>query len=75
MNSSVYAAMALLPIMLGPLPQDRGGSLLVELCGGGTLAIDLGKGGDNGNDKLPQPCHAKGCHAGGCRKDGAGKAR
>lgn len=73
MNSSVYATLALLPVMLGPLPQDEGGSLLVELCGGGTLSIDLGQ---NEDEPAPAPpCHAKGCHAGECRKGSAGKAR
>lgn len=71
MNSSVYAAMALLPVMIGPLPQDDGAALLVELCGGGTLTIDLGQS----EDDLPPPCHAKACHAGECRKGEANKAR
>lgn len=71
MNSSVYAVLALLPVMLGPLPQSEGGSLLVELCSGGTLAIDLGQG----EDDLPSPCPAKGCHAGECRKGSANKSR
>ncbi|OGS51496.1 MAG: hypothetical protein A3J40_10535 [Erythrobacter sp. RIFCSPHIGHO2_12_FULL_63_10] len=61
--------------MLGPLPQDEGGSLMVELCSGGTLAIDLGQRDGGGEDEPPEPCHAKACHAGACRKDGAAKPR
>ncbi|KUO51995.1 MAG: hypothetical protein APF82_03270 [Sphingomonadales bacterium BRH_c42] len=64
MNASLFPIFALLPVMLGPLPQDDGGSLLVELCGGGTLKIDLGQN----EDEPAPPCRTKGCHAGECRK-------
>lgn len=71
MNALAFATFALLPVMLGPLPQDDGAALLVELCGGGTLTIDLGQD----KDEPAPPCNAKGCHAGECRKGSANKSR
>lgn len=59
----ILAILALIPLALGPLPQEER-SLIAALCNGGTITIPLG-------DKEPKPrrdCHQKGCHAGSCRE-------
>jgi hypothetical protein len=61
------AILALVPVMIGPLPAgDDGSSLTAVLCNGGTIEIPLG---DN-DQPAPADCHPKGCHAGTCRGKG-----
>ena len=61
-----FAALALLPAMVGPIvPQAQAGALSLALCGGGTLSIPLNSPAPaNGSS----PCCAKGCHNGSSRK-------
>ena len=60
-----FAALALLPAMIGPIPLAQAGTLNLALCGGGALSIPL-------NSPAPAngsaPCCAKGCHNGSSRK-------
>lgn len=65
-----FALAALLPAMLGPLPQAEGNTLVVALCGGGTITIALsGEDGDGSPPAPPAPCNFKACHGGdNCRK-------
>ena len=58
------AILALIPLALGPLPQeDR--ILTIGTCLGVEITIPLGdKEGGSGDD-----CHPKGCHAGSCREE------
>lgn len=64
MSPGWLTILALLPVAIGPLPQDGQREIVSKLCAGGTVTIPLG-------DKapaLPEPCPFKACHAGGCRK-------
>jgi|GEM_PF-928645 hypothetical protein len=63
------AALALVPVMIGPLPAQAA-AMTVTLCNGGTITIPLGKGSAPGEDR---DCHPKGCHAGSCRQKDAEK--
>lgn len=57
------ALVALLPAMVGPLPLELGSrSLLLALCGGGSVEIALQ--GEGGTLPAPAttPCCVKGCH-------------
>jgi len=56
---------AVVPMALGPDPADQDGALIVALCNGGSIAIPLGDGDDQGQDH----CDTKACHSGACRKD------
>lgn len=59
-----FALLALVPVLVGPLPQQEK-AMIAQLCNGGTITIPLG-------DDTPAPdpnCHPKGCHAGTCRND------
>ena len=65
--STFYSAMiALLPALVGPLP-DAADQLTLSVCGSEALVtIDLGR-------EAPEPaqspsCHGKACHAGCSRK-------
>lgn len=65
MSAGWIALMALVPLMVGPLPGEER-TLVASLCNGGTLWLPLGKG-------EPEPVEqaaAKGCHAGCLRKRG-----
>ena len=59
------AIVTLIPAMLGPVPaaMARDGTLMLALCGGGTVAVSLA-GGAGGAPVGPMPtaCCAKGCH-------------
>jgi hypothetical protein len=58
-----FALLALVPVLIGPLPQQQT-AMIAQLCNGGTITIPLG-------DDAPAPdrnCHPKGCHAGTCRE-------
>ena len=60
--SPAFALAALVPVLIGPLPQESA-TLTAKLCGGGEITIPLGK------DTPDKPdCHPKGCHAGTCRE-------
>lgn len=65
----LLAAAALLPAMTG-IPgatgTERGRTLALALCGGGSLMLSLGGGGQPAPASVPR-C-AKGCHAGGRRR-------
>lgn len=56
------ALIALLPAMVGPLPLEQGaGQIMLALCGGGNIALQIN--GDEGRLPGPAmtPCCAKGC--------------
>lgn len=57
------AVLALVPVMIGPLPA-RQAAITAALCNGGTITIPLGEEGPED----PRDCHPKGCHAGACRE-------
>lgn len=59
----LFAALALVPVMIGPLPAAAE-TITAKLCNGGTITIPVGgaPAGEDGN------CHPKGCHAGTCRQ-------
>ena len=59
----LLAAIALVPIAIGPLPQAER-TLTVGLCLGGSITIPLG----NGDEEPKRDCHQIGCHAGSCRE-------
>ena len=61
---NLFAILALLPVMIGPLAGGEQGAIVAQLCNGGTITIPL----DKGKDRPDEPCFAKGCHAGTCRK-------
>ena len=65
MNTALFALAALVPVMIGPLPQTGDSqSLVARLCNGGTITIPIpGKAPEE-----PAPCFQKGCHAGCGRK-------
>lgn len=58
-----FAILALIPIAIGPLPQEER-TLTLSLCQGGdiTIPLDDGEGGQN------RDCHQSACHAGNCRE-------
>lgn len=63
MNASAFAALALIPMITGPLPSEER-TLTLAVCNGAAITIDLGD--DEGQ---PGPdCHQKACHAGNCRE-------
>lgn len=66
MIAPTFALVALMPAMLGPLPETEQ-VLVVKLCADGgiaQLAIPIG----NDEPDRPDPCHSKGCHAASSRK-------
>ena len=58
------ALVAIIPAMLGP-PHGGGETLMLTLCGGGTLAVEIPD--EPAPQPDSQPC-AKGCHSGCSRK-------
>jgi hypothetical protein len=60
----VLALLALLPIAVGPLPQEER-TLTLELCLGGEITIPLGDEDGDKDDHCPDQ---QGCHAGTCRE-------
>jgi hypothetical protein len=60
----LFAALALVPVMVGPLPAQAA-TITARLCNGGTITIPVGEGGAPADDR---DCHPKGCHAGTCRQ-------
>lgn len=64
MSPGWLTILALLPMAIGPLPQDGPRTIVAKLCAGGTVTIPLG----DKDPALPEPCPFKACHAGGCRK-------
>jgi len=70
MKIGIPGLLALVPLIIGPLPAEREDSLTVQLCGGGTISISLGKSDADTDPDAPPPCHAKACHAGIQRKKG-----
>ena len=63
MNGSALAALALVPMITGPLPHEDS-TLTVRTCTGDEVTIPLGKDGDAPD----RDCHQKACHAGNCRQ-------
>lgn len=63
-GATLGAVLALLPAMIGPLPGgSSAGQIMLDLCGGGTVAVALQD--DAGRPLAPgrTACCAKGCHA------------
>jgi hypothetical protein len=63
MNTPILALIALVPVMIGPLPEAER-SITAQLCSGGSVTIPLG----NRDDAPSGDCLQKACHAGNCRK-------
>lgn len=59
-----FAVLALIPVMIGPLPAQAE-TITAKLCNGGTITIPIGNGDGPVQD---EKCHPKGCHAGSCRE-------
>lgn len=75
LSSTLFATLAMIPAMTAaPIPQggQTGGAILVALCNGGQIALEIG------GDEMPlmavSPCCAKGCHSSKKRKDGEAEA-
>lgn len=64
--SALFAAIALVPAMTGPLGGAEAQSLRLALCGGGAVSIPL-EGSPAPQDGTA-PCCAKGCHSSSSRK-------
>ena len=60
--SPAFALAALIPVLIGPLPQESA-ALTAKLCGGGEITIPLGQ-----DTPSERECHPKPCHAGTCRE-------
>jgi hypothetical protein len=63
MSALPFAVLALIPVLIGPLPAEST-AITARLCNGDTITIPLG-------DEYPaddRQCHPKGCHAGTCRE-------
>jgi hypothetical protein len=63
--AALFAALALLPAMVGPLAAAER-SLEVALCNGGSVSLPLG--GEPAPEEGSRPCCAKGCHSSSSRK-------
>ena len=59
-----FALAALIPMAIGPLPQESA-SLTLSLCLGGEITIPMK---DEDKKQHERDCHQKGCHAGACRE-------
>lgn len=59
----LLAILALVPVAIGPLPQDDR-TLTINLCLGGEIIIPL----DDREQKQDGDCHQQACHAGSCRE-------
>ncbi|MDJ0977470.1 MAG: hypothetical protein QNI87_02960 [Erythrobacter sp.] len=71
MNGSLFALLALVPLMAGATAHDEDGdAITVALCNGGEITIDLTRD----NDAPARDCDTKGCHAGACREKSKTKA-
>lgn len=66
MNLSSLAVCALLPLAIGPLPQDAA-TMRVTICSG-LDSYTLEKPIPGKQPDLPKPCPAKACHAACSRK-------
>jgi hypothetical protein len=64
--SGLFAALALLPAMTGPIGGAEQASLQVLLCGGGAMSTPL-EGSPAPRDGTA-PCCAKGCHSSSSRR-------
>ena len=65
-TAALFAAVALLPAMTGPLGGAQQASLQVLLCGGGAMSLPLE--GSPAPGEGTAPCCAKGCHSSSSRK-------
>jgi hypothetical protein len=64
--ASLFAALALVPVMGGPIGSSKGHAVEIALCSGGILIVPLRGGQDEVPGQMPL---SKGCHSGGdCRK-------
>ena len=61
--ASALAALAVLPLATGPLPEE-GRRLTLTLCDGGAITIPI----DGEDDDPKRDCHQQACHAGNCRE-------
>lgn len=57
------AILSLIPIAIGPLPEEER-TLTLSLCLGGEITIPL----DDGEGRQKRDCHQSACHAGSCRE-------
>jgi hypothetical protein len=64
--AALFAAVALLPAISGPVASGERSSLQVLLCGGGAMSLPIG--GSPPPQDGTAPCCAKGCHSPSCRK-------
>ena len=61
--ATLGAVLALVPAMVGPLPAgSSAGQLMLDLCGGGTVAIVLQDNAGRPLAPARTACCAKGCH-------------
>ena len=63
--ATLFAALALVPAMAGPLAAAER-NLEVALCSGGSMSLPLG--GAPAPEEGSKPCCAKGCHSSSSRK-------
>ncbi|MEO5708126.1 MAG: hypothetical protein ABIT10_10795 [Alteraurantiacibacter sp.] len=62
-TASLGAVLALLPAMVGPLPAGASaGQLMLDLCGGGAIAVALQDDAGRPLTPVRTACCAKGCH-------------
>ncbi len=62
----VFAVIAVIPAMSGPVAAESGGGAMIALCGGGAMAAPFDQPPARGEGN--SACCAKGCHSGQCRK-------
>jgi hypothetical protein len=66
MTSVLFAALALIPAMIGPVQSSSIRTITVALCEGGTMAIPVG--GSPSGPESKGACCEKGCHSSSSRK-------
>jgi hypothetical protein len=62
----IFAAIAVVPAMTGPVAAQSRPQAMIALCGGGLMPVPFGQPPARGEGN--SPCCAKGCHSGQCRK-------
>lgn len=65
MSYPVFAIAALVPMMVGQLPQE-GRDIVAQLCGRGEIVIPI----ERDEPGKRRDCHQKACHAASCRQKG-----
>jgi hypothetical protein len=64
--AALFAAIAVIPAMTGPVAAETGRVMMIALCGGGAMAVPMDQAPAPGQGN--SPCCAKGCHSGPTRK-------